>query len=155
MPRIHVTVNGHRIEYPDPDQALQAFLELVQRYVEEPAIGEDALISLVYGPQNPIMNRDILPGRGVVTREVLRNPVYAVLTDLLYRKELQRRGLTSETVARRYTLTAAEVADKLGVHVSTVTRAARERRVPSWIREGEYRFDPETLRTMSFAEPRR
>ncbi len=132
MPRIHVTLSGHEIRYDDPSPDLGDFLALARKMAEDPAVKERDLLALIYGAENPIMDKTLFPGRGAVTREVLENPVYHVLGDLLFRKEVQQRGLDVGAIAARYILTPGEVAERLGVHVSAVTKAIAGRRVSSW-----------------------
>jgi excisionase family DNA binding protein len=147
MTRIHETLSGQRIEY-DPDPKVAKFLARVEALEQDPKATEDDLIRLIYGQENPIMNKDLLPGRGAVTREVLDNPVYHVLTDLLFRKRLAETGTPVEKVAARYTVTVAEAAAELGVSEEAVRRLVRERKLASWKRDGLTYLDPKALSTL-------
>lgn len=145
MPRIHVTLSGHEIRYDDPGPELEHFLQRAQRLAENPEVTEGELVALVYSRENPILDHSIFPGRGTVTREVLDRPEYAVLQDLLFRKEVQQRAIDVRAIEARYTLTPGEVAERLGVHVSAVTKACQERRVSSWVKGRRYFLDPGAL----------
>lgn len=144
----HLTVSGHTIEY-EANAPTARFLARVQALLDDPRSTEDEMIALVYGPDNPILDKTIFPGRGAVTREVLEHPVYRVLTDLLARKRLQETGTPVEKVAARYTMTVADAARELGITPDAVRRLIRAHRLPSWKRDGEYYLDPAAVRRES------
>ncbi len=87
------TLTGTTIEYETPTPELAEFLARVTEVANNPEMAEPALVDLIYGPDNPILQYGVLPGRGLVTKDVQANPVYAVLTDLLERKREQKRAL--------------------------------------------------------------
>jgi excisionase family DNA binding protein len=98
------------------------------------------------GSSSSERTRSIFPGRGAVTKAVLADPVYHVLSDLIFRKEMQERGETAEQLAELYTLTTAEAARSLGVHENTIRQAIATRRIPNWIKKGgRHYLAPSTL----------
>jgi excisionase family DNA binding protein len=144
--RIHTTLAGHRIEYPEPDPKLERFLKRVRTLAEDPNATEDELIALVYGADNPILDHaGLFPGRGAVTREVLDNPVYHVLTDFIARKRVASEGLDVKRLAAKYTVSVPEAAEQLGVHTSAIYKAIQARRLPSWVKDGQHFLDPASL----------
>lgn len=145
MARIHDTVSGHRIEFPDPDPKLARFLRKVQETLDDKKTTEDDLTALIYGSENPILDHGLVPGRATVTRDVFDNPVYHVLSDLLWRKGIQQRGIDVEKVAKRYTLTVKEAGELCGISPGAVRQAIHARRVASWVKDGEYFLDPNGL----------
>lgn len=145
MPQVHETISGQRIEYPDPDAAVARLLKSARAIVDDPERSSDELVALVYGRNNPILDPTLFPERGAVTRAVLENPVYHVLTDLLARKEAQERGTNFDSVKASYTLTVAEAAEELGVTEDAVRRAIRNRRLPAWVKEKSYYVNPDHL----------
>lgn len=145
MARIYETLSGHRIEYPDPDPKLAKFLQRASALVDDKKATEDDLVALVYGSDNPILDHTLVPGRGSVTREVFENPVYHVLTDLIWRKSVLEKGVDLAKVAKRYSLTVKEAAEQLAVTPDAVRKAISARRVASWVKNGEYFLDPKGL----------
>jgi excisionase family DNA binding protein len=147
MPRIHETLSGHRIEY-DPEPKVERFLKRVDELVDDSKATEDDVIALVYGKENPILDQTLFPARGAVTREVLENPVYQVMTDLLARKRVQQDGLDVAKLAARYTLTVQEAAEELGISPDAVRKAIAARRLPAWSKEGAWYLDPRTFEAL-------
>jgi hypothetical protein len=145
MAHIHETISGHRVEYPDPNPKIERSLRRVRELAEDARATEDDLIKLVYGRENPLLDQDALPGRGAVTRELLDDPVYQVLTDLLARKRYQQEGTDVEKLARKFTLTVAEAAERKGVSADAIRKGVRERRLPSWVKDGQYYLEPKSL----------
>jgi excisionase family DNA binding protein len=145
LPRIHIALSGHEIRYDDPTPEVESFIKRAQALVDDPARTEAEVIALVYSRENPILDRTIFPERGAVTREVLDDPVYAVLQDLIFRKEVQRRGLDVAKIAARFTLTVDEAAERLGLHPTSITKAIHARRVGSWVKGGRFYLDPNGL----------
>jgi hypothetical protein len=150
MPRIHISLAGHEIKYDDPDPKTEKFLKRVQALAENPKSKPDELVTLVYGSENPILDHTLFPERGAVTKEVLENPVYHVLTDLLARKQVAASGASSEQLGKRYTLTVAQAAEEAGVTKDAIRKAITSRRLPSWVRDGQYYIDPRTLAALGF-----
>jgi hypothetical protein len=145
MPQVHETISGQRIEYDDPDPAVARLLKTARLIVEDPNRTSDELVALVYGRANPILDQTMFPERGAVTAEVLKNPVYHVLTDLLARKEAQRAGTNFDRVAAKYTLTTSAASEALGISDDAVRRAIRNRRLPAWVKDGVYYVNPDHL----------
>ncbi len=143
----HTTLSGHEIAYDaaDPPE-LGAFLEELRALVEDPATTEDAAIVLAYSPRNPLLGpHELFPDRGVVTKETLGHPAYAVVTDLLARKHISARGLSVEAMANEHTFSVAEAAKRLGVHESAIRQAVAARRLPSWLKDGRHYFSARAL----------
>lgn len=143
--RIHETISGQEIKYPEPEPKLERFLKRVQALVDDRKATEDDLVALVYGQENPILDQTIFPERGAVTREVLDNPVYQVLTDQLARKRMAQTGTDPAKLAAKFTLTVNEAAERKGVSPDAIRKAIRDRRLPSWRKAGEYYLEPRSL----------
>ncbi len=150
MPRIHEALSGHRIEYPDPEPNVEKFLKRVRAIVEDPKGKTDDVIALVFGLENPVLEQSMFPERGAVTKEVLDNPVYHVLSDLVARQYLKASRQPVEVLAKPYTLTVAEAAERKGVTPDAIRKAIRARRLPSWVKEGETYLNPRTLDLVEF-----
>jgi len=141
MTRIHQTLSGHRVEYPDPDPRLEKFLDRVQEVFEDRRKTDDDMIRLIYGKENPLLEAS----SGMVTREVFDNPVYRVLSDLIVQKRVIMDGQDPERIAAKYTLTVADVAARKGVSEDAIRKAVREHRLPSWVKGGSYFFEPRSI----------
>jgi excisionase family DNA binding protein len=141
----HLTLSGHRIEFERPTGALAEFFKRATKAAEDKRVTEDDLIALLYSDANPLLSPGFLPGRGVVTKETLAQPLYQVLQDLLLRKSLAQRKLDVQAVADRHTLTMVEAAERLGVHVSAVQQAIKAQRLPSWIKANRHYLSPEAV----------
>lgn len=148
MPRIYETLSGHRIEYPDPSPKVQKFMDRVYALAEDPNSDPAALTALIYGAENPILEHGLFTG--AVTRDVLENPIYHVLCDRLARKQADASGVTMEKLSKRFTLSVAEAAKAAGVTPDAIRKAIRTRRLPSWVKAGEYFVDPRALAALDF-----
>lgn len=145
MKQVHETISGQRIEL-EPTTAEAAFLARAQAIASDKKRSVDELVALVYGAENPILERRPQgSGRSEVTRATLEHPVYLVLCDLLDRKEAAAAGLTAAELAAPYTVTVAEAAAQLGISVDAVRKAIAARRLPAWVKGSQYYLDPETF----------
>src|SRR5689334_4911921 len=120
--KTYQTISGHEISY-EPTPEVAALLARLQAMLEDPAATQDQMIALAYGQDNPILDPNVIPGRGAVTPRVLEDPAYRVMTDILFRKRLDPEGDQVARIAKQHTLTPAQVAERLGVHVSAVRQA--------------------------------
>jgi excisionase family DNA binding protein len=145
MPRTYETLSGHKIEYPDPDAKLERLLKRARELLDDRKATEDDLVVLIYGDENPLLDRTLFPERGMVTKEVLENPAYHVLCDLLARKRAAIKGQTAEQLGRPFTLTVPQAAELLKVSEDTINRGIRARRIPSWVKDGQRYLDPRVL----------
>lgn len=150
--RTHESLAGHRIEYDDPSPDVAKLLKRAEALLADPKATEDDLVLLVYGSDNPILDRTLFPERGMVTKEVLENPVYHVLQDLIARKRAAIKGQTSEQLGRPFTLTVAEAAEQTGVSEDAINRGIRARRIPSWVKNGQRYLDPRTFAALGLGE---
>jgi hypothetical protein len=141
--RVHLTLGGHRIEYrPTPEVA--AFLERITKMVQDPAVTEDDLVDLGYSIENPMLESAPYPSsRGWVTGAAFADPAYRVMVDLISRKRIRQRRIHVERIPSRYTRTVRQAARGLGVDDGASERAIADRKLATWIREGDERLDRE------------
>jgi hypothetical protein len=133
----HVTLSGHTIEYEETP-SLRAFLERLQEIAKEPSKTADEFRTLMYSKENPLLDSSIFAEQGAVTKEALANPAYRVMSDLLFRKEVQQRGDDVEKIAAQFTVPVPEAARRLGMTEGGVRQAIAARRLSSWVKEGRY-----------------
>lgn len=118
-----------------------AFLERVLALAKSGA-SDDDLITLIYSSENPILAPYPFGGRGMVTKETLEDPLYHIMSDLLFRARLARGGKTVEDYLERFTLGVTEAAKRLGISRSALHKAIQERRIDSCRKAGSYYLTP-------------
>ncbi len=144
MLHVHETISGQRVEYPEPEPDVAAYLERVRATVADAGAGVEEVRMLVYGEQNPILDTETF-GRPMVTHRVLEEPLWYVLADLLLRKELAVRGQDPAHLAAQHTLTVAEAAQRLGLTEEDIRDAIAKRRLPAWMKDTEPTVNPRSL----------
>ena len=143
--RTYQMITGRTLDLSGTKASAMAFLERLKAMTA--ASTHDQMIALAYGTENPIMDRNAIPGRGAVTAEILGTPVYRAMTDILFRKQMAERGTSVEELANHFTLTPAEAAARLGVHVSAVRQAIDAGRLGAWMKGGRVFINPRSLAT--------
>jgi len=138
----HTTINGRAVDY-DPTAEETRFIRRIEAAVIDPAISEAELRSLIYGPENPLLDQQA--GYSFVTPTAFDSPVFRVLLDLLDRKRVRTGSLDLEKTASRYTLSVLEAAERIGIRDSAVRTAVIEGRLPSWVKDGQIRLAPESV----------
>lgn len=142
------TVNGQVIEY-SPTAKVAAFLARIEQMVADPKTKEQQIVGLAYSSENPFLDHTMFPGRGAVTKDVLANPAYHVMTDLLFRKRVAESGFAVEKLASKYTVGIPEAARELGINENAVRKAIASGRLPAWTKEdGRQYLDPRTFKTI-------
>jgi excisionase family DNA binding protein len=147
----HQTISGQTINFSNVPAQQIAFLEKLKLMAAHRGTTHDEMIVKAYGPENPILDPNAIPGRGAVTAEVIGKPAYRAMTDILFRKEMIERGVTAESLAECFTLTPAEVAARLGVTVSAVRQAIDAGRLGAWLKGGRVFIDPRSLVTFKLS----
>jgi hypothetical protein len=138
-------LSGHVLTYPDPPPDVAAFLERVRTAAANPAVTLDQLIELIYGLENPLLDKTILPGRAMVTPIVFENPIYHIFGDMLFRKRLAVSQHTPKDVAATHTVSVKEAARQLGITESSVRAAITARKLAGWMRNGQWYMRPESV----------
>jgi excisionase family DNA binding protein len=138
----YTTILGEVIEYSRPRSEVAAFLERVKRAAHDPRIDASELTELVYGRENPLLDQTIFPGRGAVTRSVMRDPVYHVMLDLIEAKRVQTGALDANAVLASFTMTVAEAAARIGISPSAVRQAIAAKRLAAVKRGNAHFIDP-------------
>jgi excisionase family DNA binding protein len=145
--RIYTTLAGHEISYDEPSAEVEAFLRRVQSALDSPKVSSSAMLSLIHSRENPILDRSI-PELPRVTKDVMDNPIYEVLQDMLVRKDVSENDVDVEKIASRYSLSVPEAAKQLGVQPSSIRRAIQAKRLASWMRGGQYYVEPAALEAL-------
>ena len=146
--RFHTTASGHRVEY-EASPKVAAFLRRLEEMVDDADVTTQEMTGLAYSSENPILDHALFPGRGAVTRAVLDDPAYGVVTDLLFRKQLAEDGTDVERVAAKYSMTVGEAAVERGVTEGAIRQAIAAKRLASWVKEGGRHYvDPRAVKTL-------
>lgn len=143
----HRTVTGHLVEFEAPPK-VATFLRRLEDAVAEPKVTERELTGLAYSNENPFLDHTMFPGRGAVTKEVLADPAYRVMTDLLFRKRIVELKIDVSKIEARYSMTPGEAAAELGVTEGAIRQAIAARRIASWYRDGRHYLDPRSLSSL-------
>ncbi len=89
----HRTLAGDELDYPEPDDELASFLDRVREAASDPDIAIAAMVELIYGADNPLLDPSssspiALPQRGTATAETWVDPAWHVMLDLLEAKRI-------------------------------------------------------------------
>lgn len=139
------TISGENIEYECANDTVRDFLARVFADASNAAVSTAQLELLVYGPTNPLLSTDILPGRAVVTKATYEHPAFHVMLDLIGRKRIANGQLDLEAARARHTMTVREAAEKLGITEGAVRQAIYAGRISAWREEGTYYLDPSVV----------
>ncbi|MCC6552224.1 MAG: helix-turn-helix domain-containing protein [Polyangiaceae bacterium] len=143
--KTHYTLlSGKTIDLPALPADLAAFLLRVVAASKDPAVSERELGDLVLGPENPLLDAGVVPGRTVVTAGVYRDPVFHVMLDCLARKRLGP-GAGVLPARARYTMTVPDAAAQLGISESAVRQAICSSRLRARKDGGTYYLDPQSV----------
>jgi hypothetical protein len=139
------TLSGRELSFDEPTGELGSYWERLQRDAADPTVSHDALLALLYHPDNPLLDRNLMPGRGSVTRAVIDNPLYQAMTDLLGRKQVQLGQLDLATAGAPYTVTLAEAAEELGLSSTAARQAIDSYRLAGWKKGGVWFIHPASI----------
>lgn len=134
MTRRYTTSSGEVLELNLTEAEAQYFAHLQQLAGDVTASVADLVMAL-YSADNPIMEKGP-DGMGWVTRAVFSRPAYHAFTDLLQRKEAQRR--LAVELERRFSVSVAQAAAELGISERSVRRAITENRLPGLKVKGQH-----------------
>lgn len=138
-------LSGETVKYPAPAPAVAAFLARVLHAAGDPAVDVNGLIGLLYGPENPILDTTLIPGRPMVTKAVFADPVYHILADQIGRKQVQLGLLDPAANRAQYTLSVAAAARRLGITPAAVRAAISARRLAAVLDNGQWWVRPEAV----------
>ncbi len=134
----HVTVGGRTLAYPDPAPAVAAFLARVRAAALDDSVTPDQMILLVYGLDNPLLDKTVLPGRAMVTASAWGDPVYHVLIDLMAVKDVRLGRLDLVRAYAKYTVGVPDAAARLGITQQGVRAAIESYRLAAIYRKGQW-----------------
>jgi len=109
---------------------LDAYVARLRSMASDASVGLQTFIDVLYHEDNPALTKGVIPGRGLVTLEVLHSPIWAVMSDLEQQKMIAI-GVQQpyEDQGKAFTMTAAEAARQLGVTTNAVRMAIKENRL--------------------------
>jgi hypothetical protein len=138
-------LSGETVEYPTPAPPVANFMARVLHAAGDPAVDVNGMIELIYGPENPILDTTLVPGRPMITKAVFENPVYHVLSDQIGRKQVQLGLLDLAATRAQYTVSVPEAARRLGITPAAVRAAITARRLSGIYDNGQWWLRPESI----------
>ena len=138
----HELLSGRTLQFNTETDELEAFIEKAREQAEDPDISSAQFMALVYGPENPLIEQEEAP---VVTDQLRRHPVHAMLLDLFDRKRIQEGSLDLESARARFTMTVRQAAEKLGLAPSSVRRAIAANRLSAWRYKEGFMLSPDQV----------
>lgn len=140
-------ISGETIEYElgKTGSAIALFFNRVLAAADDPAVSVVMLEELVYGLDNPLLSKDILPGRAVVTLATYDNPVFVVMLELIGRKRIAVGQLDVQAARLRHTMTVRDAALQLGVTEGAIRQAIYAGRISAWKDGGTHYLDPTVI----------
>ncbi len=141
----YITGSGHVVRYEQDGSPGSRYLQRLSREAVDPAVDYDDLVVMAYSRENPFLENSIFVGVGAVTRQVLKDPRYQVMLDLLEKKAIQKKLIVAERDFARYEMTVSQAARKLGLHDTVITAAIRERRLAARKIKGKWLLAPQDV----------
>lgn len=126
MRRTYTTLEGEQLELQSRSSEIDAFVERAIAAGDDPAVSSTQLSALVFGLENPLLDKTAIPGRAAVTRAVFEDPLYRLFTDLVTRKHVAEA--TAEA-ADPGVLSLAQAAKELGVTPAALRKAIYDGRL--------------------------
>jgi hypothetical protein len=151
MTHTYTFTNGEEIEFELDDPEIEAYLSRVREAAHDPDVSSDELLDLIYAPDNPIMEDDIIPGRGVITEELYEHPAYQIMIDQLQIKRTQEGVFDDQGTdgygpsSGRYSMSVSDAAERLDMSTSAVRQAIYNDRIDAQKRGGSWKLDPDSV----------
>jgi len=145
MPNEYTLVSGETVTYDDPDPEVADYVARVREAAQDPTVSVDDLLELIYSNDNPLLESDQIPGKGMVTTEVFEDPVYKVMADQISVKRIQQGTLDPETMHDKYTVSVSDAADELGISTSAVRQAIYKDRLAAVKKGGAWKIAPSSI----------
>ena len=138
-------LSGEELSVDNVAPDVLAFIKRLRALVDDPTITESGFIEVLHGLENPLLDKELMPGRASVTRAIFADPLYHVMNDLLGRKRIELGSLDLDKVRKRYSMTVAQAAAARGVHESAIRQAIAAKRLSSVKVEGKHMLDPDQV----------
>ncbi len=145
-PIIYKTREGEGVTIPPLSPEADQFLERVEAAVTVEAMDGVAMVELVWGTENPLLERNPAnPGLPFATRETYDHPAFQRMLQLIDRKREILGNLDFAAVEPRYIVTVPEAAQILGIHETSVRQAIRGHRLAGIKKGTTYFLDPASV----------
>jgi hypothetical protein len=138
-------LSGETIEYEIKDPLVRDYLGQIQSAANDPQVSMNEMIALVYNVANPVLDKNLVPGRAMVTPEIFANPVYRVMADLVWQKQFQQPGFDIEKANAQFTLTVPQAAKRLGITPASVRAAITAKKISAILRNGQWWIHPNSI----------
>lgn len=158
MARKYTFTNGEELEYDIDDPELESYLSKVREAAQDPDVSSNELLDLIYSTDNPLMDSDVIPGRGVITDEGREHPAYDIMIDQLQIKRTQEGDFEGQETdgygpsSGRYSMSVSEASDELDISTSAVRQAIYNDRLEARKRGGAWRLDLESVESYQVSD---
>lgn len=140
------TTLGEVIVYPEPMPELAAFIARVQKAVKDRSTTENDLIALVWGPENPLLDHNVRPGRSVATVATYKNPAFGVLLDLIQAKSIASGKTSVGALEASFDLSVDQAVEAIGgITPDAVRKAIRSGKIAGEKRGRDYFVDSRSV----------
>ena len=144
----YTTVNNRVLDLDDLDPAEFAFWQRLEGVIKDDLISPDQMRATVYGPENPALDHEEVPGQSLVTRVTLDNPLFRVCIDCLTRKEIRAGRIDLAQMQAGYTLDVPTVAQRLEVSPQAVRAGIDSFKYDALFARGQWWMRPETVASL-------
>ena len=144
----YTTVNNRTLDLDDLTPAEVTFWRHLEGVVADDLVSPDQMRALVYGSENPALDREVMPGQPLVTKVTLENPLFWVCVDCLSRKDIRVGRVDLAQMQSAYTLDVATVAQRLEVSPQAVRAGIDSFKYDALFANGQWWMRPETVASL-------
>ncbi len=143
----YITVNNQAIEY-DFNAAEDAFLAKLEALLVDDSVSPDQMGAVFYGVENPALDPHALPGRAVITKASLRDPLFLIGIDCLSRKDIRLGRIDLAQAHAAYTVDVPTAAEQLGVSPQAVRAGIDSFKYDALFAKGQWWMRPEAVASL-------
>ena len=144
----YTTVNNRVLDLDELDPAEVDFWQRLERVVADDGVSTDQMRALVYGPENPALDHEVMPGQPLVTKVTLDNPLFWVCVDCLSRKDIRAGRIDLAQAHAAYTVDVPSAAEQLGVSPQAVRAGIDSFKYDALFARGQWWMRPETVASL-------
>jgi hypothetical protein len=138
-------ISGETITLRKQPRYVLDFIVRAQLAAHDPTVNVGQMIGLIYGLENPLLDKTMLPGRAMATKAVLENPAWRVMSDLLGVKQIQLGLLDPVAAAAMYKVSVNDASKRLGITPASVRAAINARKLAARLVNGQWWLSEESI----------
>jgi len=147
----YTTVNNRTLDLDDLSLTEADFWRRLEAVVADDGVTPDQMRALVYGPDNPALDHEVMPGQPLVTRATLENPLFRICIDCLSRKEIRAGRIDLAQAHAAYTVDVPTAAEQLGVSPQAVRAGIDSFKYDALFAKGQWWLRPETVASLKLS----